>query len=291
MMEIRTIRLELQQKKENLLYSDFRVADKRLKDFLNLINNTPILSKEIENIPTTNIQWEEWEKSLWNAMDYGFPEKEDQTARMCYDILTRYQGQNLINISHNFHTSSRKIADHVQTYLETFVPFLYEYLDRRLINIETLITPIDMIQEIQELVEEDTLEKNPEINRRLNDAYKKLYTAETNDDYKGIANICRGIIIDFASSIFKDEFVPTNVEVPQKDNAKDKLKYTYRHFAKKKSSQFKKGRLKTILGTWEMIASTVHRKNIQKPEIKECVLFTYLIIKAFIDVQEEGTRD
>jgi hypothetical protein len=292
MIEIRTIRLELQQKKDNLLYADFRVVNKRLKDFLNFINDTPILKREIESIPTSNIQLEEWEKSLWNATDYGFPEEEDQTARMCYDILNRYKGQKLIDISRNFYTtSSTKITDHVQSYLETFVPFLYEYLDKRLINAETLITPIDIIKDTQELVDSETLKKFPEINRRMNNAYRKLYSAETNDDYKGVANICRGIIIDFTSSIFKEEFVPINVKVPQEDNAKDKLKYTYRHFAKKKNSQFKKGREQTILGTWEMIASTVHRKNIQEYEIKECILFTYLIIKAFIDVQQASEEN
>lgn len=291
MMEIRTIRLELQNKKDSLFYVDFRLADKRLCNFLNFIDSTPLLKKEIDKIPETDINWEEWEQSLYNTMDYDFPKEDDLTARMCYDVLNKYSGEKLIKISSNFRTSTNKINDHVQGYFETFVPLLFEYLDNKLMQAETLITPIDMIQEIQELVDEETLEKNPEINKRLNDAYKKLYTAETNDDFKGIANICRGIIIDFASSIFKDEFVPMNIEVPQEDNAKDKLKYTYRHFAKKKSSQFKKGREQTILGTWEMIASTVHRKNIQESEIKECVLFTYLIIKAFIDVQQESTEN
>jgi hypothetical protein len=46
-----------------------------------------------------------------------------------------------------------------------------------------------------------------------------------------------------------------------------------------------------IFGTWDMIASAIHRKNIKKLEIKECVLFTYFIIKAFIDVQEESTEN
>jgi hypothetical protein len=290
-MEIRTIRLELQNKKDSLFYVDFRLADKRLSNFLNFIDTTPLLKKEIDKIPETDINWEEWEQSLWHTTDYGFPKENDLTARMCYDVLKRYSGKNLINISSNFYRGTNKINDYIQGYFETFVPLLFEYLDNKLTQAETLISPIDMIKEIQELVEEETLEKNPEINKRLNNAYKKLYTAETNDDYKGIANICRGIITDFASSIFKKEFLPENTEIPKGDNAKDKLKYTYRYLAKNKGSQYKKGREQIILGTWEMIASTVHRKNIQESEIKECVLFTYLIIKAFIDVQQESTEN
>jgi hypothetical protein len=148
-----------------------------------------------------------------------------------------------------------------------------------------------MVKEIKDSVYEDTLESYPDIHKRLNEVYKKLYTADTNDDYKGIANICRSIIIDFASSIFKEEFVPENKDIPQSDNAKDKLKYTYSHFAKKKNSQYQRARVQMIFGTWDMIASAIHRKNIKKLEIKECVLFTYFIIKAFIDVQEESTEN
>jgi hypothetical protein len=286
-MEIRSIRLELQQKKDTLLYADHTVADKRLTDFLNFLDTNPLISKILIKLPATNINWEEWEQNLWSAMDYGFPEEEDLTARMCYDVLKRYRGQSLINIAVNFHTGSNNITDHEQKYFETFVPFLFEYLDKKLSEAETLISPTDMVNEIQEIVDETTLEKYPDIHTRLIEVYKKLYVAETNDDYRGIASICRGIITDFASIIFDPTYLPPNTPAPQEDNAKDKLKYTYRHFAKKKKTQYQDAKLSIILETWNLVCACVHRKNIQTSEIKECVLFTYLIINTFIHVSEE----
>jgi len=287
MMEIRSIRLELQQKKNTLLYADHTVADKRLTDFLNFLDTNPLISKILIKLPATNINWEEWEQNLWSAMDYGFPEEENLTARMCYDVLKRYRGRSLINIAVNFHTGSNNITDHEQKYFETFVPFLFEYLDKKLSEAETLISPTDMVNEIQEIVDETTLEKYPDIHKRLIEVYKKLYVAETNDDYRGIANICRSIITDFASIIFDPTYLPPNTPALQEDNAKDKLKYTYRHFAKKKKTQYQDAKQSIILETWNLVCACVHRKNIQTSEIKECVLFTYLIINTLIHVSEE----
>lgn len=287
MMEIRAIRLELQQKKNTLLYADHTVADKRLTDFLNFLDKNAIINQILTKLPETNIKWDEWEQSLWRAMDYGFPEEEDKTARMCYDVLKRYKGQSLINIASNFHTNSYNITDLEQKYFETFVPFLFEYLDKKLLEAETLISPTDIVDEIQGIVDETTLEKYPEIHKRLVDVYKKLYIAETNDDYRGIANICRSIIIDFANNIFKESYLPANIPSPQEDNAKDKLKYTYRHFSKKKNTQYQKAKESIILEAWNLVSACVHRKNIQESEIKECVLFTYLIINNFTHESEE----
>lgn len=284
MMEIRIIRLELQQKKESLLNTDFRIADKRLSDFLNFINQNPILLRIVSKLPKPNIDWVQWEGKLWNATDYQFPEGEVETAGMCYEILTRYQGDKLVDISTNFHVSTNNITDHVQKYLETFLPFLYDYLDKRLLEAETIISPIDMIKDIEIFVDENTLTKYPQINIRLKEAYKKLFTAETNDDYIGVSNICRSIIIDFANQIFKNEYLPEGIEIPKGDDAKDKLKYTYKYFNKKKSDNFAEGREKMILGLWQMISANVHRKNISESEIKECVLYTYMLIKAFIEI-------
>jgi len=286
-MEIRLIRLELQEKKEDLLNADSALADKRLSDFLNFINKNPVLNKLATKLPTPNMDWDKWKAGLWNALDYQLPEDEIETAGMCYEILKRYRGNDLIQIAVNFHVNSRSVTDHIQKYLETFVPFVFQYFDKKLLEAETLISPVDVVREIEEIVDEKTIEKYPDTNKRLREAYKKLFNAETNDDYKGIANICRGILIDFANEVFKDSYIPEKVEALKGDDAKDKLKYTYRYFSKKKNASYVKGRENTIIGCWQMVSACVHRKDIKEYEIKECVLFTYLIIKAIIDVQSD----
>lgn len=282
MMEIRLIRKQLQTRKDELLSVNFALAEKRLADFLNYINNNQLISNIISKLPNYTNDWDKWESSLWNSMDYEIPEDEALATKMCFDVLVRYKGK-VQDISLNFNHSSRNITDHIQAYFETFVPFLYEYLDNELQEMETIVSPIDMIKESQELVDDKTSENFPDINLRLMELYKKLFTAETSDDFVGIANSCRTIIIDFASQTYRAEYKPKEQEEPKGDDAKHKLTYTYKFLHNGYSKTYIEGKNHIINGIWKVISSLVHRKKIQKREIKECVLLTYLLINTFIE--------
>ncbi len=281
MMEIRYIRKNLQSKKEELLSAKYQLAEKRLSDFIEYCKGNQIISKIISELPNIEIDFEKWEAELWGASDYGIPDDYSEAASYCWEIITKYRGRS-VNIAQNFHVSSNKITDHVQEYFESFVPFIYDYIDNKLIELEEIISPLDMVSEVHALVNTGLSENYPEIQKRLNDVYKRLYISESNDEYVGIANSCRLIIIDFATLIYKSEYLPSNAEVPKNDDAKVKLKYTYRNSNSGISKSILEGREKFIDSIWQIVSSSVHRKNIHKEEIKEVVLLTYLLLSSFI---------
>lgn len=281
MIQIRFIRNKFQNKKNELLTANYQLAEKRLSDFIGFCEKTEIIKSILDKLPNTAPDWAKWEQSLWGANDLGLPEDEAEAASFCWQVLKKYKG-NSLNIAINFHPSSNNITDHLQAYFETFVPFIYEYLDIKLQELEFQINPIDIANEIYEFVDNQSLLLYPEINERLSDTYSKLYLAKTNDDYSGIANNCRSIIISLADKVYKDEFQPQDLPTPKNDDAKTKLCYTYKALHKEMSGHLMEARKKFIGVVWDMVTSTLHRKKIEKDEIKEIVLLTYLLTNYFI---------
>lgn len=279
MIQIRFIRNKLQNKKDELLTVDYKLAEKRLSDFLSYCERTEIIKYLIEKFPPINPDWDQWEKSLWGTQDLGLPEDEAEAANFCWQVLNRNKGKSL-NIAMNFSTSS-KITDHLQAYFDTFVPFLYEYIDTKLQELEFQINPIDLTHEIFEFVDGQTKSLFPEINQRLNDVYNKLYTAQNSDDYNGIANNCRAIIISLAEVVYKDEYCTDHTQ-PKKDDAKTRLRFSYHALNKGMSEHLLNARKKFIGVVWDLVVSTLHRKKIEKDEIKEIVLLTYLLTEYFV---------
>lgn len=287
MQEIRLLRKKLQTKKSELVSSTSETADRNLKNFLGLVQTDQILSKVINKVDIGKYDWEAWEVSLnggglGGRADYDIPVEDDKSARFCYELLDKYK-DSVWAIAHNFYPGTNNITDHIRKFLDIFVPPLYNYLDEQLQEAEIMISPVDIAKDIMESVDKN--EDYQAVAPRLNEAYKKLYVAKTNDDYIAISNICRSVLIDFATQIYKVEYLPQKVEFPKGDDAKTKLKYTYKALQKDKHSNFETGREKMIDGVWQMISSNVHRKNILKSEIKECVLLTYLTIRTFIELK------
>lgn len=287
MQEIRLLRKKLQIKKSELISSTYETADRNLKNFLSLIQSDPILSKIINKVDIGVYDWASWELSLRGGglggrSEYDIPVDDDKAAKFCYELLDKHK-DSVWGIASNFYPGTNNITDHVHKFLNIFVPPLYIFLDEQLQEAEVMISPLDIVKDIMEIT--DRNDEHQTVVLRLNDAYKKLYVAKANDDYMAISNICRSVLIDFASQVYKVEYLPENEEPPKEDDAKAKLKYTYRVLQKDKNSNFETGRFKMIDGLWQMVSSNVHRKNILKSEIEECVLLTYLTIKIFIEIK------
>lgn len=293
MQEIRLLRKKLQTKKSELVSSTYETANRNAQSFLSLIQSDPMLSKVINKVDIGKYDWVAWETSLnggglGGRSEYDIPVDDDKAARFCYELLDRHK-DSIWSIAHNFYPGTNNITDHVRKFLDIFVPPLYNYLDEQLQEAEIMISPVDITKDIME-----TTEKNEEYEPvvvRLNDAYKKLYVAKTNDDYIAISNICRSVLVDFASQTYKSNYLPKDTEAPKNDDAKAKLKYTYKALQKDKESNFEAGRWKMIDGLWQMISSNIHRKNILKSEIEECVLLTYLTIKIFIELSSDANNN
>ena len=283
MKEIRLIRSKFQRRKETVLFSDLETSKKNLNDFLKFIYDNPIIENIISKIPTTNIDWKLWEQSLWNSLDYNLPEEEAEATRMCFDVLEKYKN-NLIGISHNFRTSSNSIVEHINKFFEVFIPPLYNFIDEKLQEYEFLITPVDMVDEIKEIVDEECIKNYPEISNSLNNAYKTFSDASNNEEFQNVANSCRTALINFANSIFKEEFLPAEIKGLKKDDAKDKLKYTFRFLYSNKDSKFCEISENFIKITWDFVNVLVHKKNSNRNDSRNCILYTYILISTILSM-------
>jgi len=265
MQEIRLLRKKLQTKKSELLSSSSEVADRNLRVFLSFIQSDIVIAKLLDNISIEEYDWDAWRSNLRGGLggtsDYNIPLDDAKAAKFCFEVLYRNK-ESVWSIASNFYAGTNNVTDHIRKYLSIFVPPLYNYLDEKLQEAEIMVSPVDIAKDMMETV--DKSEDYESINSRLNDAYKKLFVAKTNDDFIAISNICRSVLIDFANQVYSESYLPENTEVPKKDDAKSKLKFTYKSLQKEKKSNFEKGRWKLIDGLWQMISSNVHRKNIQR---------------------------
>jgi len=283
MEEIRLLRKKLQRKKSELMSTSSAVADRNIQSFINFTQTNEIILKIINEIELGHFDWESWEANL-RTSDYQIPIEDDKAARFCFEVLNK-NSKDVWEIAVNFHAgSSNRVVDHIHRYLEIFVPPLFNYLDEKLQEIELMISPSDMVKNMRNTIV--GVKGYEDIETRLTEAYKKLYVANTNDDYNGIANICRALLVDLVNQVFLEQYVPNDIEHPKKDDAKAKLKYTYRALQEDKNSKFVIGRGKIIDGLWDMVSANVHRKTILKEEAEEIVLLTYLVVKTFIELNE-----
>jgi len=283
MKEIRLIRSKFQRRKETVLLSDLETAKRNLNDFLNYIKSTPIVENLISRLPSTNIDWKIWEQSLWNSLDYDLPEEESKAARMCFEVLEKHKN-NLIGISHNFHTSSNSIADHINKFFEVFIPPLYNFIDEKLQEYEFLITPVDMLEEIKEFVDEECTKVYPETHNSLNNAYKIFSSASNNEEFQNVANSCRTALINFANSIFKNEYLPSDSVDLKEADAKDKIKYSFRALYGDKNDKYREVSEKFIKNTWDYVNVLVHKKNSTKNDARNCILYTYILISTILQL-------
>ena len=161
----------------------------------------------------------------------------------------------------------------------------YNFIDEKLQEYEFLITPIDMIEEIREFVDEECTKAYPETYNSLNNAYKTFSSANNNEEFQNVANSCRIALINFSNSIFKKEYISDNSIDLKEDNAKDKLKYSFRSFYKDKNSKFCEISEKFIQNTWDFVSIMVHKKNSTRIDARNCILYTYILISTILEIK------
>lgn len=282
MRELRLIRSKLQNRKNSLLSTDYSRASNEIRIFIKFIEDDPIIRTILNSLPPSQIDLDLWANNLWGATDIGFPDDEAERASMCLAILKKFRSSNdLVQISHNFHVSTNNITQHVQAYLETIVPPLYQYIDEKLIEKETMITPVDIAEEMQSLVDNQIGPKFPATHSSLTQAYKNLFTGESPESWSGIANMCRTALINLADEAYISEYLPEGADQPKQDNAKDKLKYTLRYKLKSidEGARYIEARESLIKTSWDFINVVIHRKSkASHDDAKECVLLTYMVV-------------
>lgn len=300
-MEIREVRTQWQNYRQELSRADYNHADEALARALHFADNTPIVKGILMKLRLTQI-YKDFNADTWlngrsNAgclgcgrTNLGFSFNEDDRAAQNLSVLESARDRftkgddGLLEIGFTtYGGTSSKLVDHIQSAIEVvFNPF-YSYVDKELRNLETLITSVDIMNQIQSLVDAEASIRYPETHRLLVDAYRQLFSSSTksiNASWNEVGYKCRDIMITFSKEVFDPAFVPEGQEMPKEDDAGNKLKWVARRYLKENSGdRYRESIEKIVEANWRFVNSLGHRKDTANEfDARLGVIYMYLTI-------------
>ncbi|MGA9100281.1 MAG: hypothetical protein WB392_15265 [Methanotrichaceae archaeon] len=299
-MEIREVRSQWQSYRQELMRADYNHADEVLARAIYFADNTPIVRNVLTKLRQTQI-YKDFNTEGWlsgrsmagcsgcGQTNLGFSLEEQERAAQSLKVLElavnhfKRGGDGLWKIGlTTYGGSSSKIADHVQSAVDNIFNPFYSYVDKELRVQETLITPVDIMNQIQDLVDTEASIRYPETNKLLVDAYKQLFTLSAKPDgaWNVVGYKCRDTMIAFAKEVFEPRFMPEEEAQPKDDDVKSKLKYTARfHLKENGCGEMHRGAIENIIeANWEFINNLGHRRDTSESDARLGVIYTYLTI-------------
>jgi hypothetical protein len=301
-MEIREVRTQWQNYRQELSRADYNHADEALARALYFADNTPIVRSILMKLRLTQI-YKEFNADVWlngrshagcsgcGQTNLGFSLDEEERAAQILGVLESARDRfakgddGLLKIGFTtYGGGSSKLVDSVHSAVDVvFNPF-YSYVDKELRILETLITPVDIMNQIQGLVDSEASVRYPETHKLLVDAYKQLFNLSTRSgdaSWNEVGYKCRDIIIAFSKEVFNPSFVPAGQEMPKEDDAGNKLKWTARRYLKAGDSgdRYRESVEKIVESNWKFVSNLGHRKDTANEfEARLGVIYTYLTI-------------
>jgi len=300
-MEIREVRTQWQNYRQELLRADYNHADEALARALYYADNTQIVKSVLMNLRSTktykDFDAENWLNGRGDAgclgcgqTNLGFSLDEKERAAQSLKVLEsanerfRKSEDGLWEIGlTTYGGTSLKIVDAVHSAIDVvFNPF-YSNIDKELRTLETLITPQDIMNQIQSIVDTEAAIRYPQTHKLLVDAYRQLFSLSTKSvdaAWNEIGYKCRDTMITFAKEVFKSTFVPEDQELPKDDDAQSKLKYTSRYYLKAEGlgDGYRDSIEKIIESNWKFINNLGHRRDASEFDARLGVIYTYLTI-------------
>ncbi len=179
---------------------------------------------------------------------------------------------------------SSKLVDAVHSAVDVIFNPFYGYVDKELRTLETLITPVDIMNQIQGLVDSEASIRYPETHKLLVDAYRQLFNLSTrsgNTSWNEVGYKCRDTIIAFSKEVFNPSFVPEGQELPKEDDAGNKLKWTARRYLKAEDTgdRYRESVEKIVESNWRFVNALGHRKDTANEfDARLGIIYTYLMI-------------
>lgn len=296
-IELADVRARWQNQRQTLLRSNSNNADEELARVIHFAQNHPIISNIIQllrsNEAYKNFDTEIWIKERETSVtrNPGFSLDETERCAQSLKILEwateKYKtGSNgLWSLGMTTYVgSSRSITDHIHSAIEVIFDPLYNYIDSELRSLGTLITPVDIVKDIQSLVDNESSVRYPETHKLLTDAYKQLFTLTSDSSgasWYQIGFSCRAVLVKFGNEIFDPSYVPAGIEQPKGDDASSKLKWTVRHFLKltKVGDTYRDAIEKIIQANWDFVCTVGHRQeSVRESDARLALLYTYTTI-------------
>lgn len=291
--EIEYIRDDWQRHKQQLFQADFNHVDEEFKRIINFANNNQIIANILNKLrdsePYKSMDIVEWinkhenKASISLGLSIDDFERYAQSLKIIDWIIE--EAKELFRIGTlTYMGRSTKQIDYIHNALENiFVP-LYNYVDLELKKVETLITPIDILEEIKSIVDNKVDLRYPETYNLLIDLYKQLFnlTASGSEvSWYQIGYNCRTVLTKFANEIFDSSYLLEDQDQPKKDDARDKLKLTARFLLRSSEvgDRYVGSIEKIIQANWDFVSNIGHRGvSTTEKDAKLAVIYTYLTI-------------
>lgn len=287
MKEIGQTRAKLEELLGNLLESDEDRCISDLNIFYAFLTTDPFIAPIVEELGDYEFNFEEWAGQAMGRRGYRFPPTERDRAAMCLAILSpaNYSDdpRSVWGLSSQLHlnkTGINKLFLDVQIFFATFAKPLVQYIDYRLRERESMVTPSDVMLEILQTVGEGMPSSFPKTSERLQRAYRDLYSATGPVVWANIGNTCRKALEAFADELYEPSMLPPAVPELKGGDAKTKIVYALRHHWKRRKSAgpYLRALEGLVKATWDLVSSLVHREDASGADAKACVMHTYLVV-------------
>ena len=296
MREVRQTRLKMQRLRDNLFQTDSDRCSSDWEILWDFIHTDPFTRDIVNDLEDYSFDFPDWLEKAGLAHGYSFPSNERDRAAMCLAILCPANfasTDDTWNISVDLmleKTGSHNTTRLIQAFFEAFLTPLYQYIDERLLERESVVTPSDIMLEITQVVGERMVSQFPKTAQALQAAYRDLYAASGTVIWQNIGNACRAALIAFADEIYVPDMAPAGTTQPKGDDAKQKIISALRHYyadGGRSKGRFHDALENLIEGTWDLASSLVHRKNATETDAKACVMYTYLAVWKVATVSSE----
>jgi hypothetical protein len=303
--EIRDVRAKWQSYRQALMRADYNQADEQLARAMYFADHNPLIAGILNRLRSTSIYQQfnanEWLSGRRDAdvmgagnTSLGFSLDEDERTAQNLRVLEMavQKGDDALwGIgTKTFGGGSTKLIDYVRSAVEVLFDPFYQYVDAELRSMESLISPMDIMNQIQSLVDNTTSTQYPQTHKLLTDAYRQLFSltaASTGVTWNKVGYSCRDILLQFANEIFDPTYITKGQELPKGDDAKVKLKWTVRHFLKQDGAgdRYREAIESVVQANWDFVNSVGHRqKSATEGDARLSVVYTYLTISILDDV-------
>ena len=298
--ETRELRVRWQNHRQTLLRADYNHADEELARALYFADHSPIIAGILQHLRSMSL-YQEFDAEKWlsdrgsagcigaGRTNLGFSFDDTERVIQCLKVLELAvkcfnEGRDgLLAIGDTtYGGSSRQFIDRIRSAIELIFDPFYEYVDAELRAQETLITPTDIMNQIQNLVDSETSARYPQTHQLLVDAYRQLFTlsaASSGASWYQVGYSCRQTLVRFANEVFDPSYVPQDQDQPRQDDARGKLKWTVRHHLKQAGAgnRYRESVEGIVQANWDFINTVGHRQeSVTEEDARLAVIYTYL---------------
>lgn len=297
--EIRDLRSKWQNYRQALIRADYNHADEQLARAIFFADHNPLIAGILNRVRATP-KYSQFNADAWFAgrndadvfgagdTNLGFSLDEDERVAQHLQVLemtvNRGDGGLWSLGTKTYGGGSTLLVDYVHSAIEVLFDPFYHFIDDELRSMESLITPTDMVNQIQSLVDIATSLRYPETHKLLTDAYRQLFSLKadsTGASWYQLGYTCRHVLIQYANEVFEPAYVSEGQLQPKGDDAKEKLKWAVRYALKHEGAgdQYRAAIENIVQVNWDFVNSVGHRqRSATEDDARLAVTYTYLTI-------------